>query len=136
MIKTGRILVSVAALSVPLVQWPVDFNSSHAFNPEWPPHARFHEVVLLLFGTGMAVVALWLIWGRTKDPDTHMKVATLVPILAWGTFFIAILVPGTGFDDYPEATPTIPPNLIVAGLFSSLSAAGYALYVRGCKKKP
>lgn len=60
-----------------------------------------------------------------------MLMAAAVPILAWGSFFIAIIVPGAAVEDHPETLARIvgiPLNVIAAAIFSLLAALGYVLY--------
>src|SRR5262249_5502164 len=39
-----------------------DLNSTHATNPLWTPHARFHVVWQVLSYSGFGLIALGLIW--------------------------------------------------------------------------
>ncbi|MCA1600632.1 MAG: hypothetical protein LC776_02950 [Acidobacteria bacterium] len=59
-----------------------------------------------------------------------MFVATAAPVLAWGTFFLAVLVPGTGVEDQPRTLPRVvglPLNLFVALIFSAVPITGYVI---------
>ncbi len=63
-----------------------------------------------------------------------MLVAAAVPILAWGSFFIALAVPGAAVEDHPETLARlggIPINVVVAALFTALAILGYALFISG-----
>lgn len=61
-------------------------------------------------------------------------VAAAVPIFFWGSFFIAVFVPGSSLSVSPEETPPslagIPlyPNIILAGINVILSLVSYKLY--------
>ena len=58
----AKILISVGVF-VYLVLIPyLEINHSHVFNPQWPPHARFHEVWQLATNMTFGVMALWLVW--------------------------------------------------------------------------
>jgi Family of unknown function (DUF6640) len=106
-----------------------DWNQTHVFNPAWSPHARFHEVAYLCLTVGASAIGLWLLWRRSAAPE--VGVAAWVPVLAVGSFFVAELVPGAHLDDQPGQVPRLlgmPANLLIAGLLSALSAAGYGLY--------
>ena len=39
-----------------------DFNKTHATNPKWTPHARFHVVWQISSYVGFGLLALALIW--------------------------------------------------------------------------
>lgn len=59
-----RILTTLGLL-VLLVMLPVlEIRDTHVFNPDWPPHARLHEVWQLTTNGGVSLVGLWLVWKR------------------------------------------------------------------------
>jgi hypothetical protein len=79
---------------------------------------------------GFSLIGLWLLWRKSMDFLPQLLVATAVPILAWGTFFLAVLVPGTGVEDHPGSLPRViglPLNLFVALIFSGLAITGYVM---------
>jgi hypothetical protein len=60
-----------------------------------------------------------------------MRVAALLPVLAWTPFFLAVIIPGTSVEDEPRHLPRIlgiPLNLIPATIVPGISAIGYWLY--------
>jgi hypothetical protein len=87
MIRISRILLSVVLVSTAVVSVAVDWNTTHIFNPEWHPHAKFHDVVMLWLLSGMSIMALWLLWRRSTEPDIAYLVAMLVPVVFWSPFF-------------------------------------------------
>lgn len=129
----GRVLLSLIVAFVGIGSIPVDLNSSHIFNPAWPPHARYHDVMLLVVWAGIAGVALWLLWRRSAEPHVGVVVATLVPLISTGAFFVALLVPGAS----PMLGPDVPlpelggmpiaPNLAAAGVLFVLTLIAYWL---------
>ncbi|MBE9205107.1 hypothetical protein IQ244_00855 [Nostoc sp. LEGE 06077] len=133
--KLSRILLSVVIVNTAVVSVAVDWNATHIFNPTWVPHARFHDVVMLWLLSSLSVVALWLLWRRSLEPDISVTVATLVPVLFWTPFFFAtLLVPGTSLSALPdEPLPLIVgipiyPNVVVATINEILAAISYWLY--------
>lgn len=131
--NSGKILLTLVALFTLVAPIVADWNQTHVFNPEWPPHARFHTVVGLCMSTGFSIIALWLLWGRPSSQEVSVKIVALVPILYWGSFFIAALVPGAWVEDHPGAIARImgiPINLAAAGMMMVISAFGYWLYQR------
>ncbi|RSM80091.1 hypothetical protein DMH04_30645 [Kibdelosporangium aridum] len=129
MVRAGKIILTVALVATMLGPTVVDFNESHVFNPAWPPHARFHAVMLLAVGIGMSIVGLWLVWRRSPS----YEVATAVPVVVWGAFFVPLLVPGTSVEEYPGEVGRlagIPMNLLLAGVFILLALIGYWMSVR------
>jgi hypothetical protein len=56
----------------------------------------------------------------------------LIPVLSWGSPFLALLLPETGTEDVPGELPRIaglPVNLFVAAFFVLLSVAAWWLSV-------
>jgi len=135
---TGRVLLTVALLSALFGPIGADWNDTHVFNASWPPHAKFHSVVGLFVTSGFSLIGLWLLWRESTEFLAHLLVATAVPLLAWGTFFLAVLVPGTGVEDHPDTLPRViglPLNLFVALIFSALAIAGYLLCRRAYSRQ-
>lgn len=129
MARTGKIILTVALAGTMLGPAVVDFNDSHVFNPAWPPHARYHAVELLAVGMAMSVIGLWLVWGRSP----RLGVATAVPLVVWGAFFVPLFVPGTSVEEYPGEAGRllgIPMNLVGATAFILLALIGYWLASR------
>lgn len=126
----GRWLLTVALVSFAMAPVTADLNETHIFNPDWPPHARFHTTVMLFMAIGLALLGLWLLWKKTTEFKTNLLAAAAIPLLNWGTFFLATLVPGTGAEDHPGTLPVIfglPLNLFVALMFSLAAIASYVL---------
>jgi hypothetical protein len=133
--RMSRILLSVVLVSTAVVSVAVDWNTSHIFNPEWHPHAKFHDVVMLWLLSGMSIMALWLLWRRSTEPDIAYTFAMLVPVVFWSPFFFTTLVvPGTSLKANPnEALPVVAgipiyPNVAVAMVSVILALIGYFLY--------
>jgi hypothetical protein len=128
--RTGRLMITLSLLATFIGPTLADWNQSHVFNPEWPPHARFHDVAGLCMTTGFSLIGLWLLWRKSPDFRVHLIVATAVPILAFASLFIAMLVPGAGVEDHPGASPRVlglPLGLSLAAAFSGLAVIGYIL---------
>jgi len=79
-----------------------DWNGSHIFNERWPSHARFHGVVGVGTPVALGLFALWHLWKNPGERGLGSAIAAAVPISYWGSFFPALLVPGTGVDDSPH----------------------------------
>lgn len=129
---SGRLLLSVALISVAMAPLTADLNDSHIFNGDWPPHARFHTAVLMFLSIGLSLIGLWLVWRRTSEFRTHLFVAMLIPVLSWGSFFLALLLPGTGAEDEPGELPRVaglPLNLFVAAMFVTVTLVAWWLSV-------
>jgi hypothetical protein len=62
----AKILVTLGIVFYAVVIPILEVNGTHVFNPEWPSHARLHEVWQLATNTSMGIFALWLIWFRDE----------------------------------------------------------------------
>jgi hypothetical protein len=58
----ARILLTLVTAGYALAPLIADLNSTHATNPLWTPHARFHVVWQVLSYSGFGLIALGLIW--------------------------------------------------------------------------
>ena len=123
------VLVAGAVIST-----AIDWNTTHLFNPAWHPHARFHGALFLMILDATTLIALWLLWRRSKEPEIGVKVAALFAAAVWTPFFyIEALIPGSSLLAGPDVPvvkmggESLAPNLIVATVLVLLTAAAYGL---------
>ena len=76
-LRTPQILFSLMALEYfgPALR---DANASHATNPTWVGHARFHVVWFIAMMVGLGLVNLYLIWGRKPAQLRDLAIAAAV----------------------------------------------------------
>jgi hypothetical protein len=135
--RISRLMLSGAAIGTIVGTGRADLNRTHVFNPNWPPHARFHGAAGWGTVTGSQLLALWLIWrpGQQRaEHDLAVKTAALLPLIAWAPFFAALATPGTAVEDEPGHLPrivSVPANLIPAALVPAIAGLGYLLHRRG-----
>lgn len=135
--RISRLLLSGAAIGTIAGTGRADLNRSHVFNPGWPPHARFHSVAAWGSIAGSQLLTLWLLWRPGLNPnedDVAIKVAALLPTIAWAPFFLALATPGTAVEDEPghlARVAGVPANLVPATLIPIISALGYTLHRHG-----
>ena len=60
----NRILTTLGLLVLLVLLPLLEIRDTHVFNPDWPPHARLHEVWQLTTNAGVSLVGLWLVWKR------------------------------------------------------------------------
>ena len=69
-----------------------DFNASHAWNPDWDPHARFH-LVWQLATMGMSGIAnVWLIWFRKPLDVANLWLSAVWQITTIGGFWLSLAI--------------------------------------------
>jgi len=66
-ILIAKILISLLAIMQAIGPMKADFNKTHATNPLWPPHARFHVVWQVLTQAGVSIFILILLWATPSD---------------------------------------------------------------------
>ena len=57
-----RIILTVALIPFGVLTPILELGMTHVVNPDWPGHARLHEVWQLLTNSTLALLCLWLIW--------------------------------------------------------------------------
>ena len=136
--KIGRFLLSVVLVATAVSSTAADWNIGHLFNPDWLPHAKFHDFVFLQLLCGVCVLGLWLLWRQSSEPEIGVRVAALIPIIYRSAFFYTtFLVPGTSLSVHPgEAPPQILGIYIYPSVLFSLASiilaiVGYWLFRSG-----
>jgi hypothetical protein len=84
----AKLLISLVAIVTAIAPMIADFNKTHATNPLWTPHARFHVVWQVLAQAGVSIVILFILWGMTFEG--HVWLAAIMNF-NWGIAFFATL---------------------------------------------
>jgi len=114
-----------------------DFNKTHATNPRWTPHARFHVVWQILSYSGVGLIALYLIWIDGSMPLERLYLAAALSVAIYGAFFVTVfarsLFGGSLYDEngyLPFKPPIGPPhwrwdvNVTAFTILSAIMLAG------------
>jgi hypothetical protein len=134
----AQVLLTLTVVGYALVPIKADFNRTHATNPKWTPHARFHVVWQVLSYVGVGLVALYLIWMDGARPLVcRLYLAAALSAVIYGSFFAATfarpLFGGSLHDDngYGLFTLHVGPksrkwdaNVTVFSFFSLLTLSG------------
>ena len=128
--RTGRrILSSVAALTA-AGGFLADWNRTHLFNPDWPPHARFHDAQTILLGSLLGAGGLFFL---RRDEGRDLALGALLPSLFWMSQAGGFLFPGAeGLEaEFPEKVPKVAGvwlnERVASALMLALLALGYAM---------
>lgn len=84
----ARVLLTINTLGYSLIPVFADFNKTHATNPLWTPHARFHVVWQVTSYCGVGLIALALIW--TAGPVAKLWLAAAIAAAMYAAFFVTV----------------------------------------------
>jgi|SoiMetStandDraft_5_1073268.scaffolds.fasta_scaffold92081_2 hypothetical protein len=109
----ARILLTLVTVGYALVTVLADINKTHATNPAWTPHARFHVVWQVASYAGFGVLALVLIWAPGPHASARLYLAAAFAVIIYVAFFLALftmrLYGGSTFDS--NGYPPLPVRL-------------------------
>ena len=129
-----KILVTLGILVYALVIPILEINASHVFNPDWIPHARFHDVWQLFTNSAIGVFCLWLTWIKG-----NVRIPGILGILIMGGVVFAHLVEDTyggsiSSGNFESTILGIQPAALAPGLVVILSA--FALFLDREREAP
>ena len=103
-----RILIARILFTLVTAGWAVatviaDFNKTHAANPKWTPHARFHVVWQISSYVGLGLLSFVLIWWPGPLAIERLWLVALMGVIVYAAFFVALLTMpiygGAAYDD-------------------------------------
>ena len=99
----ARIVLTIVTIGFSIVPIAADFNKTHATNPLWTPHARFHVVWQCLTAFGIGMIGFVLLWQDFGIYVTQLYLVVGFAASAYGGFFITFfampLYGGRAYDD-------------------------------------
>jgi hypothetical protein len=113
----ARILLSVVTIGYGFVTVLADFNKTHATNPQWTPHARFHVVWQISSYVGFGLLALTLLWWPGPYAIERLYLAALMAAIVYAAFFVAVIampIYGGGAYDKNGYLPFAAPVPVIA----------------------
>ncbi len=113
----SRILFTFIGVTLPLGSFWADYNETHIFNPNWPPHAKFHGGQTLSMSILLGLMTLVFAWRKTGDPRSAVIATTGFSALYYVSQGTAIFYPGTAFFDPQFVTPDSFPLGIALQLY-------------------
>ncbi|SVA40347.1 uncharacterized protein METZ01_LOCUS93201 [marine metagenome] len=87
----SRWLITIATVVYGLIPPLVDLDQTHVFHSDWTPHARLHAVWQLGTNSGLALLALYLMWPKRNNDLLRTRIAGLIGLLVYGGFFVSAL---------------------------------------------
>jgi len=121
----GRILLTIDAVGLLLGAAIADMSETHMYNPNWRPHAKFHNAQTIQLSFLLGCLTLWYTWHGPAKPLTPQlrREFTLIRAFAgsvyWLTGLTAILFPGTMGLDPEFGGPGFPQMGIFVGFMAS-----------------
>ena len=90
-ILVARILFTLMTIGWGVLTVVADFNKTHATNPAWTPHARFHVVWQILSYVGFGLLAFVLIWWPGPLAAERLYLVAIMGSIVYGAFFVALI---------------------------------------------
>lgn len=90
-ILVARVLFTLMTAGWAVVTVIADFNKTHATNPQWTPHARFHVVWQISSYVGFGLLAFALIWWPGPLAVERLYLVALMGTIVYAAFFAALL---------------------------------------------
>ena len=129
--QVGQVLMTVAILQYGVIPPIADFNRSHAANPDWPPHARFHVVAQVMTTSLVAVLALGILWWPEFDLAARAGISALASATVLGGFFAGTLasrcVGGEISASHPARLLGLDGNIVNFAVSALLTLVGWLL---------
>ena len=130
---SGKILLTLATAMYTFVPPIVDLNKTHATNPLWVSHARFHVVWQTMIMLGIGLLSIYLLWFSQIGDHFSVELSFILGLIVLGSFVINVgakkLYAGTLSD--PNGVPPIFKNVDANLFFFSLALliliAGYLI---------
>jgi hypothetical protein len=113
----ARVLLTLTTAGWALGTVLADFNQTHATNPKWTPHARFHVVWQISSYVGFGLLNLALIWWPGPFAIERLYFAAGIGAIVYAAFFAALVtmpVYGGGAYDKNGYKPFDAPVPLIA----------------------
>jgi hypothetical protein len=99
----ARVLFTLATIGWAALTVLADFNKTHATNPKWTPHARFHVVWQISSYVGFGLLAMALIWWPGPLALERLYLVAVMSGIVYIAFFAALVAMpiygGAAYDD-------------------------------------
>ncbi|NIB44996.1 hypothetical protein HBA55_35785 [Pseudomaricurvus alkylphenolicus] len=88
---TVRVLLSIALFGCTIIPMLADFNKTHATNPLWTGHARYHVVWQCISYGWLGIFALYLLWFYESESVLPLYITAIICASIYGGFFMALM---------------------------------------------
>ena len=90
-ILIARVLLTLTTAGWAFATVLADFNATHATNPKWTPHARFHVVWQISSYVGFGLLALALLWWPGPFAAERIYLVAVMSAIVYAAFFAALV---------------------------------------------
>ncbi|KAL7939224.1 hypothetical protein V8C35DRAFT_286066 [Trichoderma chlorosporum] len=118
----GRSLIAFAGFTNTITPFLADFNHTHIYNPNWTPHAKFHNGQTMSMAVTLGLSTAYYALKGSKNSSDNLWIAGWLGSMYWVTCISAILYPDSLAID-PEFGSGFP-QLYVAFLHLSFVWGG------------
>ncbi|RNF41240.1 DUF6640 family protein [Planococcus salinus] len=132
-ISTGKVILGTVAALTAVGGFLADWNKTHLFNPNWPPHAKFHDAWTITLGSLLGGAGMYFLFRESSDRRQDLKLSTLLPGFFWAAQSISYAYPGAkGLQaEFPDLVPRAG-NIWIDEKFASaamLALLGYGYFL-------
>lgn len=121
-----RILLTVSVSVLGLLVPYLEYSPTHIFNPDWPGHAKLHDVWQLITNSTFSAAAAWLAWTRT-DLRLAARLGLVAPVAFLVSYFTMDLYGGSMVNSdgtelkFGSLNASLVMMLIVSSVLGALS---------------
>ena len=135
----SKLLLTVVTLGYSLIPLLADFNATHATNPRWTGHARYHVVWQVTSYVLLALIALFLIWAPGPMGDERFLLAAAMAVAIYFGFYTALasmriyggkLNDDNGVPSVTVASFTVDLNVLVFSIIVLLLIGSLITFIR------
>jgi hypothetical protein len=111
----------------------MDMNRTHMFNPDWTPHAKFHDAWTIQLAAALGLGALYALHAPGVAPQARLTLGAGLPAIVWITQAGSFAFPGAaGLDaEFPDLMPSVGPiplnEWVASVVMLGLGLTGYLL---------
>jgi hypothetical protein len=96
-------------------------GAQHIKNPQWPPHAKFHNAQSILMGVALGALAILILFQRSPVSKSRLLLSALLSSVYWVCIFAAPI-----FPEQLSATPSSLQQILFPWVYPpSSSSASY-----------
>jgi len=124
----ARLMLTVTAAYGGIGSYIADWNRTHIHNPDWPPHAKFHNAQSMSLGAALMIITVASMWRRPSLSKGDLRISAALASTYCATQISALLYPGTALIDPP--TTKKGPQAVIAAVLVAANIAAYAIGAR------